>query len=262
MKCIGVKQTQLIVCGYPRGGTSLFYNMMSATLNNHFKFTPFEKYYIYLIHKFGNIASKAPLDINHLAWVDQLNVNKKDLVIIIVIRDIRDVITSRHPIYSDEYFIGYDNSYWPQNKEFTKWKYEGAGVMEITQNIFKVRERKDATIVRYEDLVRTPDSIQDELNAKYELPFHGKFSKYHEVKDKLAYQYEGRFKANDPSLVLEGKEIVNKQARWKSERFEQRIYEQFSECPDLFNVLIEFGYEQDRSWFDYYQNKFSEESSE
>ncbi|MCW8091279.1 sulfotransferase domain-containing protein [Alteromonas sp. ASW11-130] len=257
LKFVGVNQSQLIVCGYPRGGTSLLYNMLSTTLSEHFTFTSFEKYYIYLIHKLGNIASKAPLDINHLGPVDKLNVNNKSLVIIVVIRDIRDIITSRHPIYNDEYFIGYDNSYWPTNKELTKWAYVGSGVIEITNNIFKVRNRKDVTIIRYEDLVSDPDSIQSELKERYELPFEGVFSKYHEMQHKLAYKYEGKYQASDTSLVLEGSQVVNKQARWRASKFDKRIYEQFTQCPELFDILIEFGYEKDRSWFESYRTKFN-----
>lgn len=250
----GYQQTQLIVCGYPRGGTSLLYNMLSATLQKSIKFTSFEKYYIHHIHKLGNIASKAPLDINHLEHIQQLNIHNKKIAVIIVIRDIRDVVTSKHPIQNDEYFIGYDFSYWPQGNELKDWKYDAPGVIAITEKIRALKGNPDFYILKYEDLVRQPDSIQKELKERFSLPFEGLFSKYHEFKGDLAYKYEGKYKANDESLVMEGKAVTNRAKRWQQDKFRERLISQFEACPELFDILIEFGYEEDRTWFESYKN--------
>ncbi len=252
-RIFGFQQQQLIVCGYPRSGTSLLYNMLSTSLSRSFLFTTFEKYFIYLIHKFGNIASKAPLDINHLHSVDELNVNNKKLVIIVVIRDIRDVITSKHPIFDKEFFIGHDYSYWPEGPNFERWNKNGTGVIEITERMKELKLRKDVAFVKYEELVRNPDEIQQFLQKKFSLKFESKFSDYHTKQEKLAYKYEGRHKANNENLVLEGKKIVNKKSRWKSREFDERIIMQFTECPELFNILIDFGYEEDKLWFKEYE---------
>lgn len=251
----GYQQTQLVVCGYPRGGTSLFYNMLSATLQKSFKFTDFEKYYIHHIHKLGNIASKAPLDINHLEHIDRLNIHNKKLAVIIVIRDIRDVITSNHPIMTDDYFIGHDFSYWPSGKSLEDWKYDAPGVVPITEKIRALKDHPDIYVLKYEDLVSRPDEIQAELKQRFDLPFEGLFSKYHEFKGELAYKYEGKYKAKDESLVMEGKAVTNRAKRWQQDKYRQRIVSQFEACPALFDILVEFGYEPDRTWFDQYKNE-------
>ncbi len=252
-KKAGYQQSQLIVCGYPRGGTSLLYNMLSATLQRSHKFTSFEKYYIHHIHKLGNIASKAPLDVNHLDSVNQLNIHGKKITAIIVIRDIRDVVTSKHPIQSDEYFIGHDFSYWPQGNSLEDWKYDAPGVVAITEKIRALRENPEIYILKYEDLVKEPDAIQQDLKQRFDLPFEGLFSKYHEFKGDLAYKYEGKYKAKDESLVMEGKAVENRAKRWQQEKYRERLISQFEQCPELFNILVEFGYESDREWFEEYK---------
>ena len=197
------------------------------------------------------------MDVNQLPFIDRLNVNDKKLVILIVVRDIREVITSKHPICDEEYFIGHDYSCWPTSSDFSTWNQEGTGVTGVNKQIQKVKGREDVTIIKYEDLVSRPDGIQKELQKKYGLLFEASFSDYHNRSDKLAYKYEGRYRANNQELVLEGKKITEKQLRWKSEEHDNRIYEQFTQCPSLFDALKEFGYEENDDWFDYYIEKFS-----
>jgi hypothetical protein len=248
----GYTQRQLVVCGYPRSGTSLIYNMLSASLGTHFKFLPFENYFIYSIHRIGSIATKAPMDLFHLKELSSLNVNNKDIIVIIMVRDIREILTSKHPIYPDEYFIGYDSSFWPQTKEFTEWAYNAPGIINIYEEICRVKDLKGVKLIKYESLVLCPDSVQDKINDRFDLHFVGEFSNYHLDSKELPYKYEGKYKANNESLVLEGKQVVNKEARWRKEEYKDRIVSQFKACPQLFDILIDYGYEKDRSWFDLY----------
>lgn len=250
LKKAGVRQHQLIVCGYPRGGTSLLYNMLASTLSTNFKFTEFEKYFIHLLHKLGNIASKAPLDIINLEYLDRLNIHKKEIALIVVIRDIREVITSKHPIYPDDYFIGFDGSYWPQDEGLNSWSCDAPGVLEVTEKIREAMGRDDVLVVRYEDLVSDPDRIQSLIKDKFNYDFSLPFSQYHMAKDKHSYKYEGKYKPKDSSLVLEGKPVLVKEDKWRQNNNLARVKEQFEQCDELFSILIEFGYETDRKWFD------------
>jgi len=244
------RYSHLVVCGYPRSGTSLLYNMLSSTVAGSMKFTSFENYFIHSLHKLGDIATKAPLDVLHIDYLDQLNIHNKKIFLLVVIRDIRDIITSRHPIYPDEYFIGYDHSYWPQNKDFTEWSYDAPGVIEIASHIRKSLNRPDAFLVRYEDLVDSPDDLQKSIQQKFDIHFNRKFSDYHLTQEKHAYKYEGRFKPKDESLVMEGSRVKNKGTRWNKSEHKDRIKNQFERCPELFDLLIEYGYEKDSSWID------------
>ena len=249
-KVFDYAQCQIIVCGFPRSGTSLLYNMLSTTLPG-FRYAEFEKYFVYNIHKIGNLASKAPLDILHIKHIDKLNINNKKLIILIVIRDIRDIITSRHPIYPDDYFIGYDHSWWPQNSAFTKWKYDAPGVIPVHHAIQRATHRSDTFIIKYEELVINPDHTQKEIEKKFGIIFNGHFSEYHKKPEKHAYRYAGRYSPKDPKLVMENKSSSTSRIhRWKtSERTIERVKQQFSECAELFSLLEFYGYEKSREWF-------------
>jgi len=249
MNLVGQKQRQLVVCGYPRSGTSLLYNMLASTLRGKFRFTEFEKYFIHHIHKLGNIATKAPLDILHIKYIDSLNIHKKNLIILVMVRDIREVITSRHPVFPDKYFIGGDFSYWPQDSEFNEWKYDAPGVIQISEAIRVASKRNDVLIVKYEDLTSNPDKVQKKLGCIYDLEFDGEFSKYNEYSSNLPYSYSGKYKPKDPTLVLEGGSVIERNKRWMDPKYKGRIVDQFEKCPELFDLLIEYGYEEDISWF-------------
>lgn len=227
------------------------YNMISSTLPNY-RYTKFEKYFIYNLHKIGNIASKAPLDIMHLESIDNLNINKKKMTILIVVRDIRDIITSRHPIFPDKYFIGYDHSWWPQNESFTKWKYDAPGILDVHKSILKSIGRPDSMLIKYEDLVSKPNVIQNDLGSKFNLKFTTLFSDFHMQSDKHAYRYSGRYAPKDSNLVLENKKVLaNRINRWMTDiQSIDRVKQQFVSCPELFSVLEYYGYENSRQWFD------------
>ncbi len=250
LRLLGVRQQQIVVCGFPRGGTSLLYNMISSCLPE-FHCEPFEQYFIYRIHRLGNYATKAPLDVLHVPWIDGLNINRKELAVLVVVRDIRDVLTSRHPVLPNEYFIGHDHSWWPQDKTFKKWHYDAPGVIHIYEAVRAIRTRSDTTIVRYEDLVADPNAVQRTLAELYGLRFDGDFQQFHERPERHAYKYEGRFAPVDASLVRESLQSTTERvARWRKRPEDvQRIIAQFSQCEMLFTILEEFGYEVDREWF-------------
>lgn len=247
----GVTQRQVVVCGFPRSGTSLLYNMLSSSLPD-FRFEPFEQYFIYRIHRLGNYATKAPMDVFHVPWIDELNINKKKLTVLIVIRDLRDVVTSKHPILPGHYFIGYDHSWWPQDHEFKAWDYDAPGLMEIYGAINAIISRPDTTVVRYEDLVSNPDEVQQKIASTHGLEFQGQFNDYHRRPEKHAYKYEGRYAPADTGLVLEGRKSTSSRVeRWRTRPEDtQRVIDQFRACDRLFDILEELGYEKNRSWFD------------
>jgi len=52
----------------------------------------------------------------------------------------------------------------------------------------------------------------------------------------------------------------SKIASWKDKKHEQRIRSQFTRCPALFDILIQYGYEKDRSWFNKYDRRINSNS--
>lgn len=253
----GYKDRQIVICGYPRSGTSLLYNMISANIDN-FICEEFEIQASRRLHRSGNYVTKYPLDVLDLDEIYEKNILNKDIFVIIVTRDIRDVITSRHPNLPDQYFIGFKHSWWPQNKEFTEWKYDAPGIEAIYQAIKKSRAMQDGNVieVRYEDIVSDPDNVQSMLEKFLHVKFAGKFSEFHKMRKRHAYNYAGRYQAKDETLVRENKEVdLSRLAKWRRAEYRDILVDQFTKYPKLLEILIDEGYETDKSWFNRFLNQ-------
>jgi hypothetical protein len=249
---LGVRWRQLVVCGYPRGGTSLLYNMLSSA-SEEFRFEEFEVPAEYRMHRLGDVATKFPLDVLNIDRLESLNIHDKRVLVVAMIRDPRDVLTSRHPMVPDRYFIGHDHSWWPQNKSFSEWKFDAPGIVEIHEALDGLQRASPFAflLLRYEDLVASPDDVQRVIATSFGLDFSGRFQDFHKHKDRHAYRYEGRAAARDPSLVRENKAADTSRAgKWRKPEHRERIIEQFEACPRLFDIVREYGYEADDRWYE------------
>lgn len=243
----------IVICGYPRSGTSLLQNMLSATTNG-FSYDSFETRAAQRIHRPGNYITKMPMDIFSIEEVISNNVHRKDILVIVVIRDIRDVLTSKHPLLPDRYFIDYENSWWPQDAAFTTWRKDAPGIKDIHGKIVDVMRLRDeylnTMIVKYEELVNDPDKLQMELAQRYPINCTTAFSEFHRNKKRLAYRYEGRHQAKDSNLVFENRSVqTSRIAKWKNVENLEALKQEFERHPELFDILIDYGYEEDRGWF-------------
>ncbi len=248
----GEPRTHIAVVGFPRGGTSLLFNMLSTTLPG-FRFDDFETRCVERLHRLGDYATKTPLDVLDVPRFPALNGNRKRIIVLAVARDVRDILTSRHPSIPDRYFIGWDASWYPQGPDTDEWGYTAPGVIEIDRAFTAAStvEGVSYTVVRYERLVAEPQAVQAELAEAYGLPFAGQFADFHQDGKRRAYRYEGRFAPRDPALVREDKPVDrSRSGKWRAPEHIDRIREQFDACPALFDILIRDGYEPDRSWFD------------
>jgi hypothetical protein len=247
----GKRSKHIVICGYPRGGTSLLYNMISASIGG-FHCEEFEVPAVQRLHRSGNYVTKFPLDILNIDEIVHRNALFKDMYFIVLIRDVRDLVTSRHPLVPDRYFIGYKSSLWPQDPKFSKWHYGAPGIEAIFQAIRAGASRRDINVLtlRYEDLVRDTDGTQKRIEDFTDLKFSASFKSYHQREYKHAYKYNGRYEAKDASLARESTPVdASRVSKWKQPEHASIIYQQFSKYPELFDILIEYGYERDRTWF-------------
>ncbi|MCG8324430.1 MAG: sulfotransferase, partial [Thiotrichales bacterium] len=101
----------IIVAGYPRSGTTLFYNMLRTSIEGY-EFMDREcpaSRTIGIDNK--NRITKRPKDIFSIGDAVNNNNHDKYISLIILIRDIRAILTSKHKSVPDDYFIGFDHSY-------------------------------------------------------------------------------------------------------------------------------------------------------
>lgn len=178
----------------------------------------------------GNLITKRPNDIWHWREIREKHPETK---FIVTIRDPRCMVTSRHPIYPrwtashDHYLAGHGPD---------AMVYPYGGVIPVARKIRELQEAEDVLTVRYEDLVDDPQSVQQRIGA-LGLVFKARFDSFHE-----------REPGEWPALRgLRPVDPENKH-RWKHEP--ERIRQQFSECPALFDLVEEYGYEADRRWFE------------
>jgi len=256
-RVLGSSPKHIVICGFPRSGTSLMLNMLSTVIEK-FKFEEFEVGAQDRLHRSGNFVTKYPLNILDLDEIESKNKLNKKIFFIVIMRDIRDVLTSRHPNVPDEYFIGFQNSWWPQDSSFKKWNYNAPGINDIYRELKKIKsnKRENLILIRYEDLVNNTENVQIELKQFLGIDFTGNLSDFYKHKDKHVYNYTGRFEAKDSSLVRENDKIdTSRVEKWKLPEHHKRICEQFTKHPELFQLLIDYNYETDQSWFEFMQCK-------
>ena len=252
----GITYTQIVICGCPRSGTSLLYNMFSASLDG-FKFGEFEISSLDNIWKREDHVSKRPLDILIVDRLLRKNIHGKRIFVIVTVRDLRDVITSVHPVTSAGYYIDYESSLSPKRRPDDEFGRRQVGVRQIYDAIERAKSIPSGNLifVRYEEFVEDPDRVQDELSARMGIRFSRRFSRFHEVPGKHAYTYTGRLKPVLPNEVRESSAPdPSRIGKWRADRHRKRIRDQFTAHPQLFRILREDGYESDDSWFDPYRS--------
>ena len=249
---------QLVVCGFPRGGTSLLYNMLSATLPG-FRFAEFEQAAAKTLPLPGDRASKWPMDVLRLPRVVNKNAAglRKDLLFVIVVRDLRDVITSVHPNAPDRYFCGYADRWSPRGGHPYTLVATDQGVAAVHAGIrraFKLRDVGAATVVRvdYEALVADADAVQAHLADALGLRFDGRFSGFAARGDRHAYRYEGARAPVDAARAARENAAVDpaRTGRWRRPEFAARLRQQFTAHPELFALLRHYGHAADDRWFE------------
>lgn len=168
--------------------------------------------------KKGVYLTKSPFDVPYVKPF--LNVNPK-LWIIYLLRDPRDVISSKHRRDPNKYFVGL--WYWKQ----------------YTEAADELRDHSRFITVRYEDFVRTPDRIQERLIEK--MPFLTKeapFSRYHEVANL----------SDSSELALSGVRPIAPKSVGNWKKHLPRVAGQIQKHGSISDKLIEYGYEEDASW--------------
>lgn len=201
----------------PRTGTTLLAECMAAC----FEIDAVEPHEASLCRHKTNAQiylTKNPVDLNIAG--PRLKVDRH-LHVIAMMRDPRDVVVSKHKHDPDRYWAPL--RFWKRHLRLMRG----------------LRAHKRFLLVRYEDLVQTPDQVQETLRAR--LPFlqaKARFSEFH----KRAKPSVKSLRAMGPLRPFEASSIGN----WRNHL--PRLAGQIAIHGPIASELIEFGYEKDTSW--------------
>ena len=206
------------IVGPPRSGTTL----MLELLVNGFRVDGYWARETCVLRppprEHGIYCSKMPGD-THLAG--PLLEGDPGQWIIFMLRDPRDVVVSRHGLAPDRYFAN-----------LMQWR-------RAWGEIAPWRDHERLVVVRYEELARSPDSVQKEVSRRMPfLEFKAPFSGYHLTARPSTQSLEA-MRALRP---VEDSSI----GAWRREK--ARLAGQMRTHGDLCAELIALGYENDGCW--------------
>lgn len=220
---------KILILGYPRAGTTLLYNMLYTTVSGYH----FEKY-----ERSGlapgwrqNEIRKFPLDI--LNYV-KIKTAYPDILFLLCIRDPRDLLCSKHWHFPKLYKLSWDSAIHSRQKDGSK-KMMDMGLLHFYESIKKTGLLYDSEVIRFETLVYCPRYYQYRLSRYFN--YYANFEDFHlrSLPDGMVNQLNG-VRALDRSRI----------GAWKKDM--KRIQEQFSKCPKLFDILIDYKYAKDKKW--------------
>ena len=197
---------------------------MSELLRYAYDFPDETRHEQSLFEPLGSVSypylSKKPSDAVRLEKVAQAD---QDLYVIAMVRDPRSVITSKHwSSKAEDYFVG-----------FSRWR-------ETMKAIHSLRPKHRCLLVRYEDLINDPQSIQRMLELRFRF-----------LKRKNSFC---SFATEAKSVPEHSVAAMNGVRGFESSRITAwqehlpRLRGELDANPDLPQWLIETGYETDTSW--------------
>jgi hypothetical protein len=166
------------------------------------------------------VCTKNPREVPYMPWTLRLN---PDLYVIYVLRDPRSVIASRHKQFPDQYYSSL--RVW---REFESYRR-------------KLEGHKRFLVVKYEDLVTTPDVVQERIRSL--LPFLKEiclFSEFHRYAKP----------SERTSLALNGLRPISADRLMEWKNHLPRIKAQLERFGDISTELVVLGYEPDSKWKD------------
>ena len=216
----------LVICGFPRSGSTMFYNMLRHCVKD-FVFFEKEIRAMRVLNKHQNQISKVPVDVFN---IDEIRRAAKNPRFLITIRDPRSVLCSYHSKVKGNYKVSWNRILGNKIPQIHFVHY----IDEV-----KKRINQGYPIVKYEDLIEQPYLEQDRLGLIFGFQYKAKFTDFYkgDIPQSLAHQMNG-VRPLDASRL----------DAWK--QHPERIKQQFTECPRLFDDLVDLGYEFDREWFD------------
>ncbi len=219
-------QKHILICGFPRSGTTMLQLMIENGIPDAKRFgreIGGWRAATYCWRNHAKAITKVPHDLFRLAPLRYFYAKRNvDLKIILVLRDPRDVLTSRRK-------TGGPAGYVVSSERWRRY-YEA----------FKRHQNDpDVITVRYEDLVADVETQQERIEAFTAETMAVPFSDFNQV-DRPDFDTStlNGLRPIEQSLV----------ARWAADNHRDRIRQVLHELPEIPQTLIDLGYAPDTSW--------------
>jgi hypothetical protein len=215
----------LVICGFPRSGTTLFQLIIESCVDGIKTFGRERR--ALEIAKYGRrthsrVMTKRPKDIFLLPELRNFYASHHANVrFILMSRDPRAILTSVHFSNPSDYFVSADQ--WRHIYRHWKWSVSAADVLTV----------------RYEDLITIPEMTEHQVAQLTGWPLTRPFRDFYNF---VPSEFDGR--------ALNGLRALDETnlRRWQDESHRQRIIALLQELPELPDVLIDLGYETDDAW--------------
>lgn len=220
-------RTHILICGYRRAGTTMLLAMMEYAMPGAKKFGQEVSGWRAATWCWRNhevIVSKMPKDIFILGKMQNFYRGRRaKLKTIVLLRDPRDVLTSKHASHDRRYF-----------ETLEEWR-------RVNAQCQLHRADPDVLLIKYEDLIADVPGMQRRIEA-----FTG---------EKVSRPFADFYKAGAEGFdtrPLNGLRPVDRKGvgRWMEPEHRERIEQILREAPEFPQMLIELGYEKDESWIE------------
>jgi hypothetical protein len=219
-------RTHILICGFPRSGTTLLQLMLENGIPGARRFGREVGGWRAATYSWRNhsvVISKVPHDVHRLDPLQNFYARRRArLRVLLLIRDPRDVLTSRRKMGGPE---GYCVS-------CQRWR-------RYYNSVLQHQNGPDVQCVQYENLVRDVQSEQARIESFIGEPIEVPFIRFHTIP-----------RPDFDKATLNGLRPVESSllARWTDPRHRDRIKEVLRELPELPEALIRLGYEPDTRW--------------
>jgi hypothetical protein len=223
-------QTHVVICGFPRSGTTMLQLMFETAVADAKAFGR-ERSGLSVARytwpgRHAVFLSKKPDDIFHVSEIREYYRELKTAArFVLSVRDPRAVLTSMH-VSKPGYTVSTE-----------KWLAVDAHIRYQTQF-------SDVIVTEYRDAVERPRLVQERLIAFTGLSLKGNFDDFHKgVPDHF------------DTRPLNGVRPIDQASldKWRAPEHRARIQQILRDIPDLPQRLVAGGYEPDTSWVDDYR---------
>lgn len=222
-------RTHVVICGFPRSGTTLLQLMVETSTAGARVFGR-ERSALNVARRVWPgrhpvLITKRPDDVFRIGEVrDYYRGRRTEVRFVVSVRDPRAVLTS---IFVDKpgYLVSSE-----------KWR-------AVHEHVRYARQFPDVTVVEYRRVVEMPEAVQTELAAFTGCEIATRFDQFH-----------ASVPANFDTRALNGVRPLDRRSfdKWRHPKHRARIQQVLAEIPELPQRLIEMGYEGDAAWIEEY----------